>query len=533
MKKKTTVSAVAPDHRDNDGYPEFSASIQRAYQSAPGPLFTTDAANLWTVFYNNLPEHARQHYNCRTCQRFIEQFGGLVRIGSEGQKRPAVWAESGIPEFFQPAVTALRREVTRAKVAGVFISSKPVYGVEATRDHKGREDWQHMSIRADRADIWKHSLLSDTQKAAERVEEFGMLIRGLVEYPIDAVFQALKLLRSESLYRSENCLGIAEWLKKLHGDRARTKSKAQRENLTWLAVATAPAGWCHVKTSMIGTLLDDIVAGHDFDVISRKFREKMSPIQYQRPQAAPTGGAIKNAEVVFEKMGCAKSLERRFAVLNEIEAVWQSTEAEESKSDGLFSHIKAKNASKAASDIIPASVSITFDKFSKSVLPNARSIRIYAPSRGDYAAILTAVHNDAPPIIQWDVPESRNPFSWYLYHNGSPASRWGVSSGWVDVSAVCLSPSNWGGRKDDRLSGVIFVISGAKDSNYKSAGNALFPEILKSEFHAVRSVIEAYSKTAEIQGYDTASACGLIGIGAKLLVKTDLGIEAYTIDRMD
>jgi hypothetical protein len=180
---------------------------------------------------------------------------------------------------------------------------------------------------------------------------------------------------------------------------------------------------------------------------------------------------------------------------------------------------------------------MTFSKFLATILPDVLSMKILAPHHGNYFAILTAVHDDAPPIIQWDTSEKRNPFSQYVYNNGSFASRWGVTTGWVDVSAICRSPSNWKGCIDHRSQGVCFVVAGAKDSGYKSSSNALFPEILKSEFHAVRSVIEAYSSKAEIFGYEEASACGLVGNGdnwnIQLLVKTSLGTSAYTIDRLD
>jgi hypothetical protein len=40
-------------------------------------------------------------------------------------------------------------------------------------------------------------------------------------------------------------------------------------------------------------------------------------------------------------------------------------------------------------------------------------------------------------------------------------------------------------------------------------GNAIFPETLRSEFHPIRKVIEAYSREAMIGGRAEASACGL------------------------
>lgn len=53
---------------------------------------------------------------------------------------------------------------------------------------------------------------------------------------------------------------------------------------------------------MIGTLLDDIASGMSFDSVSRRFAEKMHPLQYQRPQAAPSAGNIAQAEKIVEKL---------------------------------------------------------------------------------------------------------------------------------------------------------------------------------------------------------------------------------------
>jgi hypothetical protein len=81
------------------------------------------------------------------------------------------------------------------------------------------------------------------------------------------------------------------------------------------------------------------------------------------------------------------------------------------------------------------------------------------------------------------------------------------------------------------------IIEGAKDSQ-TGAGNALFPSTLKSEYHAMRSVIEAFSKDAELAGCDEATACGyLVGKEGKssplLRVTSDGQITEYQIDRWD
>lgn len=275
--------------QEPDEYEAFLNNIQQTFDvGGNAPLFVTNAENLWDVFISHIPDGARQGYTCGACQRFIERFGGLVRIDADGRKESALWMSS--PAFFHDAVSALRKTVNDAQVIGVFVSDLLVYGQPITGP------WRHMAVTPPAGLVWRSRVQTANQNAAEKLEDFKMLMAGLHEYTPATINQALKLLRSDALYRSEKVLGVAEWLKELHTKRSATKNPVARENITWLAVATAPIGFCHVKSTMIGTLLDDIAAGMDFDDVSRRFAAKMHPMQYQRPQAAPTAGNIAQAE---------------------------------------------------------------------------------------------------------------------------------------------------------------------------------------------------------------------------------------------
>ena len=76
------------------------------------------------------------------------------------------------------------------------------------------------------------------------------------------------------------------------------------------------------------------------------------------------------------------------------------------------------------------------------------------------------------------------------------------------MSAVTLKPSMWGGGCEHQGKGVLFLISGVRET--RNPGAALFPEILKAEFHGVRSVLEAYSCGATIEGMGEPHAAGLM-----------------------
>ena len=180
---------------------------------------------------------------------------------------------------------------------------------------------------------------------------------------------------------------------------------------------------------------------------------------------------------------------------------------------------------------------MTWVKFEKEILPEALKIEFRVPFTGNFTALVTAVHDDAPPIIAWDTKKKRNPVSWYVYYGGSAARQWTLESGkYCDVTGICMQPSMWYGDFPNQGESVMFILNGAKDTINGSLG--LFPEILKSEFHEIRSTIEAYSHSRKLKGMHEASACGMkLEKSQKwnhvIRVTTSDYITEITLDRWD
>jgi hypothetical protein len=301
----------------------------------------------------------------------------------------------------------------------------------------------------------------------------------------------------------------------------------------WRAIATAPAGFCHPRSSMVGTLLEDIASGMAFDDAAKRFAAKMHPLQYQRPTAPPRAGQIDAAERLVEQLGIAAALPRRFAQLEDLEVLWRPA-TPPGADRGVFGHLRPGAAPRGSGLEVGAKL-ITWERFARDVLPGAGIIEVYAPIIGNYCALVTAVDLAAPPLLQWDLPERRNPVSWYVYSGGSPAERWARRAGnWVPATAVTLQPSMWGDRPlKYQGESAIFILAGARDTS--PSGTALFPEMLRSELHGARSVIEAYSRRGTLAGAVEATACGLrVGdhSNARVRVTTRTGSRfTYQIDR--
>jgi hypothetical protein len=526
------VKVISTDADMTDGCFDVLADAAREHFKATfaehGPsLFITDAGDLSEVYLDSLPAQLRQHHTCSACRDFFRTYGSLVVITEAGQTLPAIWPDTA-PALYADAVEAVRRAVSRAKVTGVFLSKEAVWGKPVTGE------WTHFSVNSPK--VFRSVVESAGQAMAQKREHFGTLSRALAEFRPEHVAQALTLLESDALYRTEKVIGPARFLHGLHASIAAAKGKEAKRNVVWLASSLAPAGFCTPRSGMIGTLLEDIIAGLPFADVKAKFAAKMHPLRYLRPQAEASTGNIKQAEELVQKMGIEPSLHRRFARFEEVTTIWTpAPAAEPEKAGGVFAHLKAKDAKTShAMQVTPTA--ITWDKFSKTVLPNALEMRVHMAPLMNFGALVTAMHADAPPIFQWDREDARNPFSWYVYHGGSAPSTWGMVTGeWVPVTGVALQPNMWGDDSEQHGKAAMLILDGAADT--RNSDLALFPECLKAELHAIRKTIEQFSKSRSIEGAEEASACGIIVGKAtsahNISVRTALGTAYYYIDRWD
>lgn len=521
----------------DEGYDQMERLIQSRVQAVAAPLFTTDAdpQSLWDGYLLNLPAERRQHYNCNCCRRFLQKYGGLLTPGTgEGEMVPVVWGEpEAVPTFFRDAVNSLSGMLKRAKVTGVFLSSEPEWGQPRTGN------WSHLCGKP--PSVFKSPVKTAEQAMAEKKQDFQILSHSLADYSVEVVAEALRVLQQDALYRSEKAVAVAHWFHDLH-QKLKGKAGPARSNLIWQAVATAPVGFCHVRTTVISTLLDDIAAGLPFDAISGRWKQKLHPLQYQRPTAAPAVGAIEQAEKLVEKLGLAPAFSRRFAALSDVLLKWweppQQREAVPA-TGGLFDHLRPDRALVNKLDLPP--VPVTWAKFQRTVLPLARRVEVLLPHRGAFYGLVTAADPAAPPLLQWDGLEGqkRNPVSWYFYSNGSAPSHWNLTGGsWVPVAAVFPPPTQWQQPEKFKHHGdkVFFALSGCWDSNSAGAGLGLFPECLRSELHGVRAVLEAHSRRGAIAGAEAGTANGFAFDGKQSLtvrVDTDAGRQQHVIDRFD
>jgi hypothetical protein len=211
-----TSPGAAAQHAEYEAFLErVNARLLDNCGHGERPLFTTDAEGLWQAYLEGFADPAqRQHHVCWACRQFIERFGALVTIDEASMTSPVVWHDDDAPADHRAAVAAMIRRVRRAQVSGVFLSSLPAWG------HRERGGWRHLAVAPAESMVFQRATQTAHQAMAGKREDFKTVTTALGEFTQPRVELALKLLRSEALYRSEKVLGQAEWLHRLHVQRA-------------------------------------------------------------------------------------------------------------------------------------------------------------------------------------------------------------------------------------------------------------------------------------------------------------------------
>lgn len=522
------MSDVAEDHdHHGDEFDLLVLAVQDSLRHSEGAIFQTEGdQDLFQVYLNSLPVEDRQYYNCNTCKQFIKHFGGLVTVDAMGLAIPVMW-DLGfpIPEFFRPTVRSLQFVAQKHRIVSPFLTTERVWGTPRTGE------WTHFAVTPSSDNIYTGRLLTPHQAMAAKQENYRTVARALGEYTVEVLQEALRVLESEALSRSDRFVEPIRWLLDLAVAKSVTQSRVLWQNLLWKAVATAPAGFCHPRSSVVGTLLEDIAGGLDFDAASRRWKAKVHPLAYQRPKAAPKLQNVQRAEEIVAKLGIEPALHRRFARIDEVELSWVPKPTfSKPESGGVFDHLKPRARQGVKKLELPAT-DITWERFKERVLPGAERIELRIGLHNQpFAGITTAVNEDAPLIFKWD-----NPFAWYLYHGGSTPDHWNLSPGWIELTGIMPLPNLWGDNPQSFLyNGVILLLRNARDVE-RIPGNSLFPEMLKGELHEVRSTIEAFSKSQTLHGAAEATACGWkIGSQSRtpVLVRVN-GTDQYRIDRWE
>jgi hypothetical protein len=511
--------------------------MQETFAAIPvtEPLFLVESADLFDVFLGALPANLRQHYTCRTCRHFVNRFGGLVTVQLDGSLRSAIWPslDKQHPALgpFVASIIAVQNAATERPVNQALVTADITLGTPMANG------WDHFAIQLQKQRVHVSPLKSVDAQRAEYQQEQDMLMCGLAEFGTTQIQRAIDMLKSGALQRPEKGLPMAEWVL-AQSRRVSQIHSLRAANLLWLISRTAPAGFNHIRSGMLGTLLDDIAKDTPQAQTVARWNALTDPSQYMRTQTAPAAGNLRRAETIIQQMEAAGSLQRRYCVRADVtETLWSAKKTSTTKcpecTDGrwydvshgatrrcldcagtgivqtqssgpVFGHIqpKQKATSQPQTYDVPAQM-MTWEKFARTLLADASSIELHVPQKAQLAALVTAVNPESPPILQWNNPVS-------VYAAQAQTASWNLRPGdWASVDFITSMPYHWSGNAaPNQKPGVLLALQDCRDVN-RTSGGGFLPEFLRSEYREIRASLDAYARQAVVAGRDIAEACGL------------------------
>ena len=463
-------------------------------------LFQTSANPdvLWQTFLNGLPANQRQYHTCRCCQSFFRKYAGLAFI-NDSFELESIWPDV-VPTIYLSSIATIKSKVVKSTVRAIFNSAEPVLG----RHYEG--GFEHFAF--DNPRRVRPGALSAFELEALSLEHHKTLTRALVDFDRDIVEKAHGLLTADSFYRSDKFLGPVEFLRSIHAAQKGVRGAAKRDNVVWKALVGAPAGFATPRSSVVGTLIEDLKAGLSVRDAGAKFAAKTKPTAYQRPVAPAKAGNIAQADKLVDRLGLERSFQRRYASVAELSylSVWSPSPVRpvvtrQAPSTGLFGGSLPARRAAPAPAVQGGSKTMSWAKFERTLLSSANKIEMAVTRIArNYAAYVTAVHEDAPRLFQWG-----DHVSWYVYNPSSPPARFNLGIGMVELTGVltrpCPGDPNWGEAR-------LLTLKGARDHHH--SGLSIFPEIVRSDLKGVRSTIEEFSKKGTIKRQAAENAAGLL-----------------------
>ena len=410
----------------------------------PYGLFIADATKdeLWDTYLSAFPPGAdpmfrkRTTHNCQCCKQFIRACGHVVTI-IDG-RMVSIW-DVMVPDIIYSGVAKQMSEMVKSK----SIRSKFLHYENRLGTNQSREPdivWDHFHYVLDSEYVAeKENIATSMGKHRSNVQVFH---RALSEFTVEALDIVLDLIAQNTLYRGDQYrLGLQQF----------TLAKAKFESLDmegkelYAWSAKVPDSVRGIRSSAIGSLLDDLSKGRDLDASVGSFEAKVAPSNYKRPKALITQGMIKKAEEKVSELGILDALPRRFAVKEDLTI-----------NNVLFANVDSRKAMGAFDQLrenVPVDLKrldrveeVSIDTFIKDILPTATKLEMMLENglESNMVALIAPVNPLAQSILQWD-----NNFTWTYNGEVADSMKERVRAKGGDVEGDLRFSIQWNEKNDN------------------------------------------------------------------------------------
>lgn len=441
-------------------FSEFNRALQKKFAELTknaAHLFEVEADKdeLWNLYLDSFPEGTNEiyrecrEYDCHCCRHFIKTIGNCVAI--HDNQIHTVWdLELGDAEF-QPVADALSGYLKSRAVTDAYISSVKTVGTE--RNYKQLADgkietYEHFYLKLPDKLVAGDACSAGRMKG-ELSDRKNVFVRSLKEITEESIQTVLELIAQNSLYRGEGWKKILSEFLKYKKEWEKLETSREKENFAWEKSALAGGAVGRIRNHSIGVLLVNLSEGMELDEAVRKYEQIVAPANYKHPKPIFTKKMLEDARKKIEQLGYMPSLERRFAVLDDI-----------SINSILFSNRDARKRMAGADDIFAAmeqELAVDLKRFSKveevpaesfvkNILPSARELELFLENRhyANMVSLIAPKNASAPTMFKW-----KNGFSWTYSGNVADSDiKQNVKSAGGAVDGVLRFSIQWNDMGD-------------------------------------------------------------------------------------
>lgn len=385
---------------------EVKNKVRERFNSLSGlPLFykAVDRDKIWELYLNGFADPIeRQGHNCNCCKSFLRQYAGIVAIDNDFNVH-SIWDIKDVPELFKQSITNIKNYIDSLPVTEVFYNFSKNAGTDknTTADNV---TWNHFHIEIPLKYVKREKDIPSAK--ADVFSRVDVLHRSFSLISDDSCQTVIELINQGSLYRGNEYLkNVHEFQKLLKQYNSLSPEKAKV--FAWVISPAISSAVSMIKNTVIGTLLVDLTEGKDLDHAVSAYERMVAPTNYKRPKALVTPRMVEEAKKAINELGYTDSLERRLAIVDDLNinnVIFRQT------SSGLkdvFDEITTNVV------VNPKTLSkteeISIDDFIKNVLPSTKKVELLLENRHlpNMVGLITAVHPESKGLFTWN-----NNFSW-------------------------------------------------------------------------------------------------------------------------
>ncbi|MGM0642079.1 MAG: hypothetical protein ACQESN_11730 [Thermotogota bacterium] len=369
---------------------------------------------LWDIYLNSFEEkdnqifRERREHDCSACRHFINSIGDTVAIIDN--KIVSLWDfEPSIDEYKKP-INALSKYVKEKYIKDIaFINEKRV-GVEKNYDDKSGKvlTWHHFYLDIPNKFIFNTNNSDKASIQSKYRDIKNVFQRSIEEISNESVETILELINQGSLYKGEEWKKVLQDFKKCQDEYETVKNK---DNYLWDKSVQVGAVIGKIRNHSMGTLLVNITEGMELDTAVKKYESMVAPTNYKRPKPIFTKQMLEDAKKKIEDLGFKESLQRRFAILEDISVnnilFANRNISKKLQANDVFEEMEQEAVVKPKS--FDKVEEIDIKDFINNVLPTAKNVEVYFENKhsNNMVSLIAPYKADSKSMFKWN-----NNFSW-------------------------------------------------------------------------------------------------------------------------